>query len=291
MITLHDGEGGLPFISIQNGAARSKICLLGATVLEYQPARAQPVLWTSPNSHFEEGKAIRGGIPVCWPWFGQHPTDASLPSHGFVRTMLWEVSRVEELSPEQSLVELSCRENAETKKLWPHTFILKLRVRVGKELRLELEMTNRGSQKFGFSAALHTYFAISDIANIRIDGLEDTPFLSKVHNFARFVESGPLHIDQQVDRVYLDTPATCTIHDTGEGSSKRSRRLVVEKEGSRTTVVWNPWARLSAEMADLGPEAYRKYVCVETVVGPQEEMTLAAGATHMLTQQIRVEEQ
>ena len=283
MINLHDGDGGLPFISIQNQAGRAKICLLGATVMEYQPAGADPVLWTSPNSRFLVGTPIRGGIPVCWPWFGPHLVNPALPSHGFVRTLLWEVSRAEEELAEQTLVELACHENDETLKLWPHAFILKLRVRVGKELQIELETTNRGAQEFPFSAALHTYFAISDIGNIQIDGLENTPFLSKVHNYARFVESAPIQIGENVDRVYLDTTAVCTIHDPA-----LRRRIVVEKEGSRTTVVWNPWAKIAAEMLDLGPDTYRRYVCVESVIGPQEEMALAAGGTQVLSQRIRV---
>ena len=107
--------------------------------------------------------------------------------------------------------------------------------------------------------------------------------MSKVHNFKQFVEAGPIRIDQQVDRVYLDTVAACTIHDSGS-----KRHILIEKEGSRTTVVWNPWAKLAAEMADLGPETYRKYVCVETVVGPQEDMKLAAGGTHVMTQKIKI---
>ncbi len=284
MITLHDGDGGLPFVSIQNQASRAKICLLGATVMEYQPAGADPVLWTSPNSRFVVGTPIRGGIPVCWPWFGPHPNNPALPSHGFVRSVLWEVRRAEEESAEQTLVELACHENEDTLKLWPHAFTLKLRVRVGQELQLELETTNRGAQEFPFSAALHTYFAISNIANIQIDGLENTPFLSKVHNYARFVEAGPIQIAENVDRVYLDTSAVCTIHDSG---SKRD--IVIEKEGSHTTVVWNPWAKLATEMPDLGPETYREYVCVETVIGPQEEMILAAGKTQVMTQKVKLE--
>ena len=223
-----------------------------------------------------------------------------MPSHGFVRTLLWEVSRAEEESAEQTLVELACHENEETLKLWPHAFILKLRARVGKELQLELETTNRGAEEFPFSAALHTYFAISDIGNIQIDGLENTPFLSKVHNYARFVESAPIQIGENVDRVYLDTTAACTIHDPGERpsgrgtltgvrSGKAGRRIVIGKEGSRTTVVWNPWAKIAAEMPDLGPDTYRRYVCLETVIGPQEEMVLAAGGTQVMTQKVRVE--
>ena len=144
---------------------------------------------------------------------------------------------------------------------------------VGKELRLELETTNRGAQEFSFSAALHTYFAISDIANIQIDGLENTPFLSKVHNLPAICSS---RADPHRPKGRPGIPG----HESRPARSTilaLKRHILIEKEGSRTTVVWNPWAKLAAEMADLGPEAYRGFVCVETVIGPQEEMTLAAG--------------
>jgi glucose-6-phosphate 1-epimerase len=283
MVRLEKGAGGLQFIEIENQAARASICLLGATVMEYQPAGSAPVLWTSPNSRYQAGTPIRAGIPVCWPWFGQ-PTTPDLPPHGFARTRLWEVARVEDETPGRSVVELSCTDDDSTHQLWPHRYDLRLRVSVGAELGVALLTTNRDEQPFPFSAALHTYFAVSDIANIQINGLENVPFLSKVHQFQQFVEAEPVRIGEQVDRVYLDTLSTCQLHDSGW-----HRRIVIEKEGSRTTVVWNPWAKISAEMADLGPDMYRQYVCVESVVGPQEHLELPPSATHTLTARIRVE--
>ena len=283
MITIQDGNGGLPFVQIQNRAARARICLLGATVMEYQPVGTPPVLWTSPNSHYQLGTPIRAGIPVCWPWFGQ-PATPDLPSHGFVRTRLWEVTRVEEETPERTMVELGCADDDSTRQLWSQRYSLRLRVTVGAELSVALLTTNRGQNTFPFSAALHTYFAVSDIANVQIDGLENVPFLSKVHHFEQFVEATPVRIGEQVDRVYLDTESACLLHDPAW-----KRRIVIDKEGSRTTVVWNPWARISAEVADLGPEMYRQYVCVETVVGPQEHKELLPGETHTLKARIHVE--
>ncbi len=168
--------------------------------------------------------------------------------------------------------------------LWPYHFSLELKVTVGAELVLTLTSINRDERDIPFSAALHTYFRVADVAKIRIDGLDQVPFLSKVHNYEPFVESGPIVIGERVDRVYLNTKSTCTIEDPGF-----NRKIVVEKSGSRTTVVWNPWAKLSAEMPELGPEAYRQFVCVETVVGPQEQMVLPAGKTHAMTARIRVE--
>lgn len=282
MITVQEGTGGLPFVYISNRAAQAKICLLGATVMEYQPEGEQPVLWVSPNSFYQLGEPVRAGIPVCWPWFGQHPTPG-LPGHGFVRNGLWQVIETQESDPDLTTVVLGTDDTQISHPIFPNRYSLRLRVQVGKELRVTLATTNRGEHDFQFSAALHTYFQISDIANIKIDGLDHVPFLSKVHNFARFVEPGPIEIAGQVDRVYLDTASTCTIHDSGW-----QRQIEIEKAGSRTTVVWNPWAELSAAAPDLGPDAYRHYVCVETVLGPQENKILPASQTHELTTIIRL---
>ncbi len=283
MITQQDGNGGLPFIRIQNQAAQASICLLGATVLEYQPQGAAPLLWVSPNSQYVVGSPIRGGIPVCWPWFGPHPNTPGLPAHGFVRTRLWRVTHTVDETPARSVVELACEDDEKTRQMWPYPFELRLRVTVGAELSVALTGANRGSGAFPYSAALHTYFSVSDAGAIQIDGLDGVPFLSKTHNYQRFVEPGPIHITAQTDRVYLDTTSSCTIHDPG-----LNRRIQVEKEGSHTTVVWNAWKKVSAEMADLGPGQYRKYVCVETVTGPQEQKVLPAGETHTLVARIRV---
>ena len=277
------GDGGLPFVRIQNQAGMARVCLLGASVTEFAPAGTQPVLWVSPNSQYKAGKPIRGGIPVCWPWFGQHATPG-FPMHGFVRSEMWHVVRVEDSAADQTSVVLGIEDNAESHQLWPYHFSLELKVTVGADLVLTLTSINRDERDIPFSAALHTYFRVADVATIRIEGLDQVPFLSKVHNYEQFVESGPIVIGERVDRVYLNTESTCTIDDPGF-----SRKIVVEKSGSRTTVVWNPWAKLSAEMAELGPEAYRQFVCVETVVGPQEQMVLPAGKTHAMTVRIRLE--
>jgi D-hexose-6-phosphate mutarotase len=286
MVTVQEGSGGLPFVQIRNRAAQAKICLLGATVMEYQPEGAQPVLWVSPNSVYQAGESIRAGIPVCWPWFGQHPSAApGLPGHGFIRTGLWTVITTEENSPDLTTVVLGTDDSQISHPIFPNRYSLRLRVQVGKELRVTLATTNRGENDFQFSAALHTYFQISDIANIKIDGLDNVPFLDKVRKFAQFAEPGPIQIAGQVDRVYINTESTCVIDDPAW-----QRQIVIEKEGSRTTVVWNPWATLSAAAPDLGPDAYRHYVCVETVLGPQENKILPAGETHELTTIIRLEE-
>lgn len=284
MITLHQGNGGLPFIHVENEAAQAEICLLGATVTEFQPTGHRPVLWTSPNSRFAVGAPMYAGIPVCWPWFGPALTPG-LPNHGFVRTQMWEIQRVEEELARSTVVEMACRESEATLKLWPYAFELRLTARVGEELQVSLEMSNTGAQTFPVSAALHTYFSISDIENITIGGLEKVTYLSKLHNYQEFTESSAVRINRPADRVYIDTEATCTIDDPAW-----QRRIVVEKSGSRTTVVWNAGAERSAAMADLGEGVYRHYVCVESVIGPREERTLAPGQQHTLSTRIRAEQ-
>ena len=272
------GSGGLPFVRVQNAAGMAKICLLGATVTEFQPAGAQPLLWLSPNSRFEAGVPIRGGIPVCWPWFGAHTTPG-MPMHGFVRTQLWQLDKVEDLGPACTAVELALADSPATLAVWPYKFEARLRVTVGSALELALTGTNRDQQAMPISGALHTYFKVGDIAGIRIDGLDGAPFLSKVHNFQEFSLPGPIQIGERIDRVYTNTTAACTLHDPSLG-----RKLRIEKGGSRTTVVWNPWEQVASEMADLGAGTFREFVCVESVVGTQEQLVLPPGQSHTLSQ-------
>lgn len=280
MVEIITGKGGLPFAQIHTRSGKASVCLLGATVTDFQPTGHEPVLYVSPNSLWQDGVSIRGGIPVCWPWFGPSAIPGQ-PIHGFVRNSCW---RVERAAASTSAITLDTADNDFTQAAWPHRFGLRLKVRVGSELVLTLLTTNRDAHPFEFSAALHTYFRISDISAIRILGLEGTPYLDKVRDYARTVTPGPITIDQRVDRVYLDTEAACVIEDPG-----MKRKIVIEKAGSRTTVVWNPWEQLSAEMSDLGAGQYRHFVCVETVVGPQEHKVLQPGETHEMVAKMRVE--
>lgn len=281
-ITQETGEGNLPFLRLQNQHGMARVCLLGATVTEYQPAGAQPVVWTSPHSKFEVGTPIRGGVPVCWPWFGAHATPG-FPAHGFVRSELWQVVKMEDTAEDRTSVTLAVEDDVESHKLWPYRFRLELKVTLGPGLEMALTSINRDQRGIPFSAALHTYFRVSDIGAIRIDGLDKTDYLSKVHDYQKFTTEGAVTIGERVDRVYLNTEAACTIEDAGF-----QRKIEVEKSGSRTTVVWNPWARLSVEMTELGPEAYRQFVCVETVIGPQEQMVLPAGQSQTMLARISV---
>lgn len=271
------GPGGLTAAEIDSGHATATIFLQGAHVLSFQPRNQQPVLWVSGNSYFTSGKPIRGGIPVCWPWFANHPTDPAKPAHGFARTSEWSVLGSELTTGEAVRLRLGLSDTAATHTVWPHAFHLELVVTVGSTLQVELLIRNPGETPFTCTGALHSYFSISDIANITITGLEGGAYLDKVAGNQRREQTEPITITGETDRVYFDTRADCLIMDQGW-----QRQIRVAKRGSQTTVVWNPWIEKAQRMADFGAEEYRQMVCVETANAADDIITVPAGGEHRL---------
>ncbi|MBX2996922.1 MAG: D-hexose-6-phosphate mutarotase [Caldilineaceae bacterium] len=278
------GPGDLPTARIHNRHARAEICLLGAHILSFQPHGEEPVLWMSRESNFAVGKAIRGGIPVCWPWFAGHPTDSSKPSHGFVRTALWSVTDTRNLANGETQIELGIESNEETLALWPHRFELRLRATVGTTLTVELISHNPGEEAFTYTGALHSYFTVGDSTEIAIHGLADGDYLDKTESFARKTQRGPIQISGPTDRIYLDTDTECVIDDPGLG-----RRIHIGKSNSHTTVVWNPWSSGAARLPDFGDDEYRGMVCVETARAAEDVATVPAGGEDRLTARIWIE--
>lgn len=265
--------------------AVAQIALQGAHVLSWQPPGARSVLFLSPKSAFRSDVPIRGGVPLCFPWFGPSAGDRAAPQHGFARTRMWKVDAT--CCEANGVVEarLQLSDDAGTRAWWPHAFVAAMIVRSGQELDLTLEVRNTGSEPFTFGAALHTYFCVSDVRRIEIGGLENTRFLDKVDG-AREKREGaaPLRITGETDRIYLDTTAACTIDDPGW-----SRRIVIEKQGSRSTVVWNPWIDKARAMADLGDDDWPHFVCVETCNAADDVVSLAPGESHRLSAEIAIE--
>jgi D-hexose-6-phosphate mutarotase len=272
------GPGGLITATIRNAAAEATVCLMGGHVMAYQPRGERPVIWMSPNAVFEVGKPIRGGIPVCWPWFGAHPARAELPSHGCVRTRMWSVAEARALSDESTMLRLTLADDAETRAAYPHAFELNLRVVVGRDLRVELETCNTGSGTLAYSAALHTYFAVSDISGIEVNGLDGARYIDTVGGASRRdVQHGPIRFAAETDAIFLDTEATCTIEDPAW-----ARRIAVAKTGSRSTVVWNPWTAKAARLTDLGEAHFAPFVCVETANCLEDVITVPSGSSRRL---------
>jgi len=273
------GSGGLPMVRIRSDVAAAEISLYGAQVLRWKPAGADEVLYLSERSRFEQGEPIRGGIPICFPWFRGKADDPRAPKHGFVRTREWWLDSLR--TDENGTVTLVCVTGSDegTRIWWPHEFLLAYRIGVGRTLRLELSVVNRGSSPMEFEEALHTYFHVGDVERTRVRGLEGATYLDNMdHNRAKR-RDGELVIAGQTDNAYLNSASPVVAMDAALG-----RRLRTEKSHSTSTVVWNPWREGAAGLADMSPEDWRSMLCVEAsnvlgcavTLGPGEEHTLGA---------------
>jgi glucose-6-phosphate 1-epimerase len=273
-----EDASGLIVACIANRQAKSTISLQGAHVMTFEPAGEKPVIWLSPAAKLARGKSIRGGVPICWPWFGAHATDSTFPAHGFARTVLWQVVASEALSDGSTRITFELPQDLIPAAQWPHACRVRNIVTVGKEMTVELVTENTGQSMFEIGEALHTYFAISDVDQVRITGLEGCAYLDKVDDMQRKTQAGAVTIAAEVDRVYMDTDADCVIDDSGYG-----RAIRIAKRGSRSTVVWNPWIEKAAKMGDFGSDTgYRGMVCVESANAADNLVKVAAGATHSL---------
>jgi D-hexose-6-phosphate mutarotase len=275
------GPGGLLFAQIENDLATATICLQGAQVTRWQPrSQEEPVTFMSAKTQYTEGKPLRAGIPICWPWFGPHPTDKARPSHGFARNVLWEARAPARLGSGATQLSLLLSDSERTLASWPHRFILEYRVTVGDALDLELTTTNTGNEPFPLSEALHAYFQVGDIGSVQVLGLDGAEFVDTAGAGQRQHQHGAVTFASEVDRVYVNTEATCTIVDP-----LLKRRIHISKRGSHSTVVWNPWEKKAAALADLGAApatrgGWRQFVCVESANARDNTLALDPGQSH-----------
>lgn len=284
-VRVTEGAGGLPLVDIKGRLATAQIYFNGAHLAAWQPAHAlAPVLWTSRESEFAAGKPIRGGVPVCFPWFAAHASDKTAPGHGFARIRDWTLTSAEERPDGTVAVAFDLGSDAPLSTAWPHAFRVSYRLAIGSTLSMALEVRNPGAAPFTFEEALHTYFAVQDVRDVRITGLEGAEFLDKVAGYARRREGrDPIRIVAETDRIYLNTQAACTIHDPG-----KRRRITIAKTGSDTTVVWNPWVERARAIADLGDLEWPEMLCIETCNVNVHAVTLKPGASHTMTATIDV---
>ena len=276
------GNGGLIKAVIRNSFASAELYLHGAHLTSFQPNGGREVLWVSDLAEYQTGKAIRGGIPICWPWFGPHPSDPDKPNHGFARTTLWEVFETTHMTNATRLV-LGLTSDEATRCLWPHEFELTLTVEIGQELRVALTTSNASDENCEVSAALHSYFQTSDVDQVRLLGLEDAEYVDKLQDHARCFQSGVVTIDREIDRVYLGKPDTLTIEDSGFG-----RNIMIQSGGSASTIVWNPWVDKAIRTEDFPDAGFRKMICVETANAIDDLRVIKPGYDHTLSQVISV---
>lgn len=278
------GQGGLTRLALQTPRGRAAVYLHGAHVAEFTPAEHEPVLWMSDHSEFAPGKPIRGGIPVCFPWFGAHPSDPSLPNHGIVRLHEWRVERVWKLDSGAVAARFAFESDGETQQVWPHDFFLQLTMSVADRLGVRLEVYNSGAEAFTVTEALHTYLGVSSVDEVWIDGLNNTEYVDTVPDSRpRHTQHGTVEFAQETDRVYLDTAAPCMLRDRG-----LDRTIRIDKRGSQSTVVWNPWVDKASRMPDFGDDEWQTMVCIETANALRNAVTVEPGSTHTMETEVSV---
>jgi glucose-6-phosphate 1-epimerase len=288
-LTFSQNENGLLRAHITTPACTAELYLQGAHLTQWQPTGHEPVLFLSERSFFTPGKAIRGGVPIIWPWFGQRTatpdnprTDG--PSHGFARTSNWTLAFAA-IAGDDLILTLTLGPTETSRALGFDHFQLAYQLTLGAELRLQLTVANLADTPLHFEEAFHTYFSVGDVLQISLIGLSDTEYLDKTDNFARKRQSSvPLSLTCEIDRPYLNTLVPVVLVDP-----VFHRRIVVDKANSKSTVVWNPWSELSATLSDMTPTNWQAMICIETANLADNAITLAPHAaqsmlTHIIVQ-------
>lgn len=275
MIVHKELASGFSYIEVKNSSAEAKIALQGAHIFYYKRADEEPLLWLSEASDFEIGKAIRGGVPICWPWFGFNE-NKNLPQHGFARVSMWEFVSAKEEDEKSSSLTFRLTHNDETLKMWRYRFELELHVTISKELSMELKTTNLDCESFVLTQALHTYFNVSHISHVSVKGLDKKPYLDAL-TWKQEIQKGDISFNQEVDRVYQKVDDKIVLKD-------RDKEISIKNDGSSSVVVWNPWIEKIKRMSAMKEDAYNRFVCIESanafedrkVLKPQESHTLEA---------------
>jgi glucose-6-phosphate 1-epimerase len=266
-------------IALFTPSARAELFLQGAHLARYE-MNGKPVLFLSKRAEFAPGKAIRGGIPVCFPWFGPHADDPRLPSHGFARTAEWEL-----LESREGFAALRLESNEATHALWPHDFQAIYRIQLLEQgLRLDFRVHNTGTSDFVFETALHTYFAVSDARQVSVEGLDGKTYLDQADGNRRKLQQGTITFEGETDRLYVDSGGPVRLREGG------NTIRIINRDGVRSTVVWNPWTDKARSLKDLGEDQWPGFVCIESGCAADDAVTLEAGESWTLVVEYLVEQ-
>ncbi|SAI12321.1 Putative glucose-6-phosphate 1-epimerase [Bordetella ansorpii] len=285
--------GELDCLRIETPHGSALMAPQGAQLLSYTPTGGKPLVWLSEQASFRAGASVRGGVPVCWPWFGVYarnpqsvrdsvnaPDDA--PSHGLVRGLDWQLAEPETGKDWAELMFVLDLEDGLGP--WRHSARLALTARFGKSLELGFSITNTGSAPFTVSLALHTYLAVSDSRRVRIDGLQDKPYLDTARGWTPLRQQGEIAIEEETDRIYQEVDRPIEVHDPDWG-----RTLRLAASNSRSAVVWNPWVEKSARLSDFASDAWQRMLCIETARIMDDVLTVEAGATETVALAIQAD--
>ncbi len=277
-----EGNGSMPRVQITSSLGEGEMYLHGAQVTSWKPTGAEEVLFLSTKSRWEDGQAIRGGIPICFPWFRGKANDPQAPAHGFVRSKTWQLESIAE-NGSGVTVTMFTESDERTQRWWPGEFRLVHRVTFGSELSLELGCINTGTTPLRFEEALHTYNRVSDVHDVRVQGLDAVPFLDNTDSNREKTQRGDVATVSQTDSAYLNTRSVVDLLDP-----KMHRRIRLKKANSLTTVVWNPWREGAQGMRDLGDGEWTRFLCVEASNILVCAVNLEPGQEHKMTATLSV---
>lgn len=283
ILSFDQTSSGLVRLHATTAAAEATVYLQGAHLAHWKPCGQEPVLFLSGKSALEPGKAIRGGVPIIFPWFAARHDGHEGPFHGFARTSLWQVAFAA-VAGEDIHLSLTLSPNAEMASLGFAHFRAACTLTIGRSLTMQLTVANDGDAPLVFEEALHTYYAVADAREASIAGLEGTKVLDKVDGTERIQQDGAIRFAGRRDQVHLDTTATCVLTDT-----VGRRVITVEKSGSNSTIVWNPGAELALTIPDLEQGGWERMVCIETANVGENAITLAPGEAHTMRAVVRAE--
>lgn len=277
----HFNLGNIPALKISNDFADATIILQGAQLIQYQAKGQSTLFWENPAACFELGRAVRQGIPVCWPWFGQFEKNppgvqrsfehlAHKETHGFARAELWTLETCHQNNEGSEVVFVLNNQNPQI------PLSLSLHYHIGRTLSLKLVTRNHSQMPVEFSQALHSYFAVENISHTQVQGLEDCHYFDALDDWQEKIQHGPVNFQAECDRVYFNTPDVMHI------AEHSGRKIRLHSTGSASAVVWNPWLEKSLTMSQMPKEAYKKFLCIETANAASNSICLAPGKQHNL---------
>ncbi|MDD2357160.1 MAG: D-hexose-6-phosphate mutarotase [Thiovulaceae bacterium] len=274
MVEFKTFSNGFPYIEVTNSVSSAKIALQGAHIFEYKKDGKNELLWLSSLAQFEENKPIRGGIPICWPWFGPH-SEPSLPQHGFARISLFSFISCDEKDDITSVVTLKLTDSPKSKILWDFSFELLVTISISKELYVSIKTTNTDIKEFKITEALHTYLNVENILDAEVFGVKKSTYFDQLSKTMK-VQKNDLHIDQEIDRIYINPNNKLTLKE-------KNRTIFLQNSHSNSLVIWNPWREKVKSIKDMQDHEYKNMLCIESanvlddskIVQPDRSITLS----------------
>ena len=282
IVKIVPGHGGLARVEITSPSSQGEMYLHGAHVTSWKPSNEEEVLFVSSQSQWNDSRPIRGGVPVCFPWFSSKADDANAPMHGFARTTPWQLESIIQTG-DAVTVSMFIESDDATKKWWPADFRAVHRATFGTELTLELDVVNTGKTSFRFEEAQHTYFRVGNIETVLVKGLDGVNYIDKLDNKQIKTQSDSIAITAETDRIYLNTDAAVDIEDPA-----LHRQITIVKENSMSTVVWNPWIQKAKAMPDFGDSEWPQMICIETCNVGDSVVELTPGQHHQMRSIVQI---